>query len=424
MNKLKKILLPIFTFILLLVPFNVQIVNRIIPNTMFVIAAEFISVLGIFLLGRIRHIKKYDIIVLCILIFITFLVLKNNYYLIEGRDGTVIQFLIYLFLIIAIAFNKESIKYLYNQIGIFGLENVFATLFIAIFPSLYRSVILPLISGGEYLIASDNFEHGYNPGITAHYSINGIYTSISSIYFFTKYLKTKQKKDILFFILSFIALLLTAKRAHILITFIVCFITAFKTISGTLSKKLFYGVNSIIIIVIAFFVVTAFVPQLGGFIERFAETSSAGDLLSGRDNLYSLCISLWKNNILFGNGWGAFSYYFNMQYANTNYIVNYADAHNIYLQLLCEVGLINVIIIVSLFIYTFIKTNKQTFKIKNNKSKVLLFAYAYQMMFLIYGLSGNPLYDIQCYSIYFIAIGIVLSLKMNPEILSERENIS
>ena len=57
--------------------------------------------------------------------------------------------------------------------------------------------------------------------------------------------------------------------------------------------------------------------------------------------------------------------------------------------------------------------------IKTN-NRILLFAYAYQLMFLIYGLSGNPLYDIQCYSIYFIVIGIVLSLKMNSDISLER----
>ena len=419
MDKIRKVLLPVFTFILLLVPFNVQIVNRIIPNTFFVIIAEFVSVCGIFLLGRIKHIKKYDIVVLLILLFISFLVLKNNYYFIEGRDGTVLQFLIYLFLIIAIAFNKESIKYFYSQVGFFGLENVLATLFIALFPSVYRSIILPFISGGDYLIASDNFAQGYNPGITAHYSINGIYTSISSMYFFTKYLNTRQKKDFIYFILSFIALLLTAKRAHILITFFVCFLTAFKTISGKFSKKIFYSINSIIAVIVIFFIATSFIPELGTFIERFSESSSAGDLLNGRENLYNLCISLWEKNVFFGNGWGAFSYYFNLKYANTNYIVNYADAHNIYLQLLCEVGLINMIIIVGLFIYSFMKTRKMLFLNKGSK-RILLFTYAYQLMFLIYGLSGNPLYDIQCYSIYFIVIGIVLSLKMNSDISLER----
>lgn len=417
MDKIRKVLIPILTFILLFIPFNTQIVNVICPNTWIVIMLEFISCFGLLFLGRIRKISIRDFILLFIILFTLIFVLRKNYYIVEDRIGTVIQFCIYLFCIFSITLNKFSIKPFFEQLKIVCLINVFATLLIQLFPSLYVNVLYPFISNGKILISLANFNNGFNPGLAAHYSVNAIYLSISTLYFFSNYMDTRKSKNLFFLLISFIALLLTAKRAHILITFCICFITFLKVFKQYISSKIFYGTFLLIILIILFFSLSIFIPQLNTFLVRFVESSESGDLLSGRNILYNLCINIWKNNIFIGNGWGAFSYYYHIVLYNSVYVVEYADAHNIYLQLLCEVGVIGFIYFITLICFN-LKNIYDKIKIYRY-NRYVLFIFCFQLFFVIYGLSGNPLYDIQCYSLYFIISGILLSINFNHLEVSE-----
>ena len=52
------------------------------------------------------------------------------------------------------------------------------------------------------------------------------------------------------------------------------------------------------------------------------------------------------------------------------------------------------------------------FRIEKNlsikKRNSVLFLLGYNIFFVLYCFSGNPLYDIQCYALFFILIGVLI----------------
>ena len=121
------------------------------------------------------------------------------------------------------------------------------------------------------------------------------------------------------------------------------------------------------------------------------------DFTTGRDVIYKdLITDFMKGDIFFGRGTGA------------AYRLAEDGAHNIYLQILYDHG-----IIFSVPYYIFLLSNYYlAFK---NKCPISIFV---QTFFLVYGLSGNPLY-----SNMFMIIYIYYVLYAYKKPLSEKENI-
>ena len=94
----------------------------------------------------------------------------------------------------------------------------------------------------------------------------------------------------------------------------------------------------------------------------------------------------------------------------------YMNAHNIYLQLLAEVGIVGLILflfIMAYFIYTVFKLlrayNKKQF-VTNLTMEPLYFAAMFLVFFLMYGMTGNCLYD-KTQPYFFIVCGLVMGYR-------------
>ena len=156
-----------------------------------------------------------------------------------------------------------------------------------------------------------------------------------------------------------------------------------------------------------------FIPQILNVVTRIEDGIREGNLLNGRQDFYDLTISMWNDHRILGNGWGAFSYNFQRYLYDENYGVEYLDAHNVYLQLLAECGIIGFLFFLGIMIYIYIFTfNLIKNKKYNLNDATLNFSIGYQTFFLLYCFTGNPLYDMQCYCIYFICIGITIKKYM------------
>lgn len=137
--------------------------------------------------------------------------------------------------------------------------------------------------------------------------------------------------------------------------------------------------------------------SLGRLINLF----EADDIMSessGRDVLYIKAWEYFLQNPIFGIGWGKFS-----QISGTE-----TDVHNIYLQLLCETGAVGLVAFLIPVICQYIYTLRVLFSYKNKKNKylyLLYFSLFIQTFFLLYGLTGNPIMNMDVF-IIFILTGV------------------
>ena len=407
----KNVVTWILSFIILVYPYNYTLKARLFPNNSLMFIIISVAFLGLIILGKVKKITVLQFKTLIISFVIFLIQIINNYYFKEKSEGKVFLFSVYLLLPFIVLSNEKAKKCMIKLIGFFSIEHIAGTFFVQIFRKFYLNSILPWLSAGTENVASRNLMKGLNPGLTMHYSTNGIYLSIATIYFFSNYIADKRKKNLILACLAIVALLLTGKRAHTLFTVIACITIYVFHCRDKISKKIIVFLGATIIAITSLYVLSMFMPQILNVVNRFEESSQKGEMLSGREPFYELALNMWKEHKVIGNGWGSFSYNFQYEiFSKEEFVYGYLDAHNVYLQLLCECGILGL----AFFVYIAISILKKSWGIirdvvaRENYSN-MLFSFGFQIFFLMYCFSGNPLYDIQCYAVYFMVIGLVLS---------------
>lgn len=205
-----------------------------------------------------------------------------------------------------------------------------------------------------------------------------------------------------------VALLLTGKRAHLIFSVAGIFAVYYISLSDKPHSRWIriFGVGLVLLIIGT--VVFTYVPALGTFINRFIETKESGDVTLGRTQYWLLAFQNFKRHPFIGIGWGQFEKLAMLMFKKE------VDAHNVYLQLLCETGIVGFTSF-ALFAWTSLTTACKEYY-TNVKSgieteKYLLFSIAFQVFFLLYGFTGNPLYTPTTSMPYFICCGIALAYK-------------
>jgi O-antigen ligase len=134
---------------------------------------------------------------------------------------------------------------------------------------------------------------------------------------------------------------------------------------------------------------------------------------AGREQLRVQAVEYFKSNPLLGIGW--------TNYKNL-FLLRKTHVHNIYYQLLCESGIIGFAIFIFFFISSFFRTIKKIALADDESFEYswLLLSLYIQIYFLLYGISGNPLYDIEETILYFFAVGISM-LPMLDNIKQEND---
>lgn len=241
---------------------------------------------------------------------------------------------------------------------------------------------------------------GYCNGIffsvacTAGFLVNGFSVALYNL----------KKKNVFILPLIFLGIVYTNKRAHLFFAVLAFFVVMF--LESRQFKKLIYiivATVSLIVSIQVFIVLydAKLIPndtiRLIDTIYRLIKDHDLIQILGVRWKMYQEAIDLFKQHKLLGIGW--------FQYVI--YDANGDATHNIYLQLLCETGIIGLILFMLPIFTEYVKTIKLLYHPNNTQIKKYLRISLYmQTFFLAYGITGNPLYDHNFLFAYFWSLAI------------------
>lgn len=339
-------------------------------------------------------------------IFLIFIVLLNNYDIKQGKFIQILDLfviiLFYIFLNNGTSNRTNWFKYFWDVAKVLCSIHFVLGLFFLANKSLLFSEIIPrfTLTDNGYNLLVNAINNGYMTGICNHYSKMGTYMALGTIAFSGVLFKTSRKKLEYVILLAFIiGLAMTGKRGPLLFTIIALFITWFIFSKKNLTqKKIIKTIGIALVFLIVFGIAYLKIPQISSIISRFMESDSLEEATNGRiDFFWESAISMFKDKPLFGYGWRSFR-------ENS---LNGNDAHNIYLQLLAETGIVGFAIFMIFTFMSLYYTYKgvhyySRIQKEDNAFVYVKMAFAYQIFFILYGITGNPLYDGQCYIPYFI----------------------
>lgn len=241
-------------------------------------------------------------------------------------------------------------------------------------------------------------------GLYSHYSANGYMLSTAIVVYFAYFITHRHCKfDLVMLILSALALIITTKRGP-LIAVVAAVFTIYMCYNS--DKKMQRWMRIVICIFLLIPVVgflSNFVPEIQQLIARFTISGDTNTFLSGREVIYLLAWELFLDNPILGTGWYTFPQ------LTSGLLAVDIDAHNIYLQLLCETGIIGFSIFASWFVINLYKAIEMLCGSRRGKKDykqyeyALCFSIGFQVFFLVYGMSGSPLYVNQLMIIYIVA---------------------
>lgn len=370
------------------------------------------------------YISKVEIMWFIFLVYFTFNILLH-------REYKTIYFLdvyIFSFASLFLLLNKIDLEYYVKSfIIILSCSLIYAMsgIFQYLYTDLYINSILFRFSSEEINEIMRLYRNNHFTGFTNQtaYLAGFIVLGIGVTVIFLSTVNKRTYKILLIAVLFILiyALILTGKRAHVLFTVVSLLITY---LFSTDIKKFF---NQIIKILLSLFVFLCLITivflnytprsdsQFGKLFTIFSETvnrfSAGEDITSGRIYLYNYAINLFREHPIFGIGFRQFR----ELSAGILRLYKGSHPHNIYIQLLTELGLVGLVLFMLPVIYVYIKTIKMLLTVNsistlNNKLIVTLqYSLFIQSFFILYGLTGNLLTDHIFLLIYFFAVSILLS---------------
>ena len=289
------------------------------------------------------------------------------------------------------AFPKKLALFL----GIFSISGIIFQYFL---PELHSSIIQPLFTGRDF----DGY--GLN-GFTYQVDISANFILLFEMVWIYLY-KCKVKPTIFWMVLiiSILCIFSTGKRMHATMSVIIPVLVYFISRRSN-SLNIFF---ILILGCIGFVGIKTFMNNADNFSEnvflhRFAETvdNSDGDedITSNRAFLGAIAIKLWEENPVFGIG-------------DSNYVAYSGaemDAHNAYLQTLCEQGLVGFVLWIVPLLYCLIISCRilKRPEFDSELKQWMQLSLFYQLQFILYGFTGNPTVNFDRYVLYYFSIAIL-----------------
>lgn len=344
-------------------------------------------------------------------------VLRNNQELANGGYFNTLRIVVCLVMLFVCSLNYKWLKSAPKIIFLIGFPNVLATLLFFVNNGLYQKFVSFAYHG--YQNGTSNGLYGYHAALADHYSQNGTYISIVFLTitaaFLSAYKKRKKKAYFFMVVLSAIGLLLTTKRAHLIFSVIAIVILYYALNPKQVFTRSFKLVAILAVLLLVFNIAASVVPALS---DTFNRISSMGDDVQSTSRLvmWGFALNYFKQNPVLGIGWYGFRYKNILGYASSS-----SGCHNIYFELLCETGVIGF----SIFVFCAVSSLVRSFRNLIFDSKTtgiyripLAVSLAIQLFVVMYGMTGNALYDTTFY-FYIVAVMINLTYEIHKESILE-----
>ena len=353
--------------------------------------------------------NRKNVSVLCIWMFFIFLILMNRNKDIEyHRLHHVARVVTATAILFMAQYGSGWAEKVPQKIVKIGFLNILATYFFLLIPPAYHIMVNFY---GSAPVGTDHGMSGYHAGIANHYSQNGTYISfvfivLAAVWIFQK--TEGRKSDLkltVLCIISLFALILTGKRGHFLFSIIALVIVYFVANPKQMSGRAFKIIVVLAAGFAALYISSFFVKPIAVLLQRFS-TAGSDAQSEARFDMWALAWEHFKRHPILGIGWGGFKYQYSVtlykDWLGEEYM--YLNAHNVYVQLLCESGIVGF----TTYLIGFLAVLKRTFNgllkrkdLSLDARKVLYVSLAGQIFILIYNMTGNALYD---FCMFFYAI--------------------
>lgn len=276
---------------------------------------------------------------------------------------------------------------------------------VRLFPPGYRRALFEVGCSGFTL----------NPGYSAGFIIAGLIATLADF----KIPHRNQIKDLCILLFLVVALPLTGKRGPIVFfvcTLIYCYLSPAQNLQKLKRYwKIILAIAVTAVLFEAYRESLTEVPLVKRVVNSIEQYHQGRDISSGRLRLYEWAWELFERDPMLGAGWGSYR----AIVAKKSVLGKGYEVHNIYLQLLCETGLLGFACFIVLFLLFWNTARVEYSRILSQKNNafpsgwrgLLYFSFAYQTFFLSYGLTGNPLYDSHFQMMYIIACMMLVAYK-------------
>lgn len=372
-------------------------------------------VIAVCITFRFTKFGKYSLSQLFALLMILITLLWNNWDFKTGRYSIELALVAGLIFFINMQDNDRWIAWGERLMLYQGYFFAFWTIVSFFSSNIYFNIIYPIVSPTSDYELSKQYAQGYMAGFTNHYSSNGIFLSIGICaclgwFFFASYGDKKQKRKNFFLgIISIsilgLALLLSGKRGPIIFLGIAFVITYFLYYSKKPITRLFkiFGLGIVVIGVI--WITSLYIPSVLNVVSRFTEEIGKGDVSAGRYTLWAMGWNGFLKSPIMGNGFCWFRY---------NNVWGYSfHTHNVYLQWLCELGIVGSIPFFGFVILTYVHSWSVMKAIHNGiyqpsvaASRMVAISFMFETFFIFFMFTGTAFYEPQSMIPYFMCCTI------------------
>lgn len=350
------------------------------------------------------------------MLIIVLIVFNNNANIRNGAYEQLFFSITFYLVFILINRSQDWIKIVLSIVYPIGMFYAAATYFFRLNSEAYYSIVVPLFS--NYTSAyQQNYAYlnGFMNGFTPNSAINAFYIICSiGIVMSSLIAGDNKNKLIKIGLIIFLAgaILMTGKRAHLMFAIVAIILVYFMSNKKNVLNKYFNFLIIGIAAIIVFIIASQHFPSLLSVFNKFEMQSNEGRIDSGRFVMWTQAFDFFKSHFFFGLGWDGFKYSYGALFGST------LNVHNVYIQLITEMGVIGSLPFFAFFINTIrhtIKALKHVCEInKNTDEKIsLVFAFFINIFFLLYGLTGNPLYDATTLFMYLVSCAIGESFYYN-----------